>query len=161
MGIHTSDSDGLSNSKLGNSESMGEAAIIMISIGSIFVILCAATIIYGLHRRRRQGTAVTTGGASSLTNDSSPNPTDFMKSLGSWDRCHSIDEILEKRRRSVWTLEFFENYGSSGTKTDNTSHTQSWSLLLKLINIPPRCLKNKYLVGAPDSGAFLRSNWTF
>ena len=124
MGIHTGDSEGISNSSLGNSESIGEAAIILIAIGSILIILCAASIIYGLHRRRRFGTTVT-GGVTSLTDETSHNPTDFMKSLATWDRCHSIDEILEKRRRSVWTLEIFENYGSSAIKTENKSHTES------------------------------------
>lgn len=61
MGIHTSESDGISNSSLGNSESIGEAAIILIAIGSILIVLCAASIVYGLHRRRRSGTNVTGG----------------------------------------------------------------------------------------------------
>ncbi|GFV34548.1 hypothetical protein TNCV_1448541 [Trichonephila clavipes] len=39
-------------SQLGNSESIGEAAIILISIGSVLVILCIASVVYGLRRRR-------------------------------------------------------------------------------------------------------------
>ncbi|GFV34538.1 hypothetical protein TNCV_1448441 [Trichonephila clavipes] len=46
------------------------------------------------------------------------NPTDFMNKLATWDRCHSMDEMLEKRRRAVWTLEIFENYGANEGKTE-------------------------------------------
>lgn len=61
MGIHTSESDGITNTGLGNYFSIGSVAIILIAIGSILIILCAASIIYGLHRRRRQGATVTGG----------------------------------------------------------------------------------------------------
>lgn len=60
MGIHTSESDGIITGPgiYGNS---GSFAIVLIAIGSILIILCAASIIYGLHRRRRQGANVTGG----------------------------------------------------------------------------------------------------
>lgn len=51
--VHQMDESPLmSSSGLGSTESIGEAAIVLISIGSILVILCAAAIIYGLRRRR-------------------------------------------------------------------------------------------------------------
>ncbi|XP_054721771.1 uncharacterized protein LOC129231471 [Uloborus diversus] len=100
-----------SSSSLANSDTLGEAAIILIAIGSVLIVLCAASIIYGLHRRRRH-VALTTADVSTSGEETAQNPTDFMKSLATWDRCHSMEEILEKRRRSVWTLEVFENYSA-------------------------------------------------
>lgn len=61
MGIHTSESDGIINTGPGIYGNSGSFAIILIAIGSILIILCAASIIYGLHRRRRQGATVTGG----------------------------------------------------------------------------------------------------
>ncbi|GIY37183.1 uncharacterized protein CDAR_558361 [Caerostris darwini] len=104
-------------------ESIGEAAIILISIGSVLVILCAASIIYGLRRRRHILSSM--GGAPSIAEDGIQSPTDFMNSLASWDRCHSIDEMLEKRRRSVWTLEILDSYGSNEEKTERPFNSDS------------------------------------
>ncbi|CAL1269686.1 unnamed protein product [Larinioides sclopetarius] len=64
-------------------------------------------------------------GAPATTEESIHNPTDFMNRLATWDRSHSIDEMLEKRRRSVWTLEIFENYGTSEEKTEKQFHSDS------------------------------------
>ncbi|GFT52604.1 uncharacterized protein NPIL_268321 [Nephila pilipes] len=101
-------------SQLGSSESLGEAAIILISIGFVMVILCIASVVYGLRRRRH--ILASLGGTS--TEENVHNPTDFMNKLATWDRCHSMDEMLEKRRRAVWTLEIFENYGSNEEKIE-------------------------------------------
>lgn len=103
-------------SQLGSSESIGEAAILLISIGSVLVILCIASIVYGLRRRRH--ILASLGGAATSTEENVHNPTDFMNKLATWDRCHSMDEMLEKRRRAVWTLEIFENYGSNEEKIE-------------------------------------------
>ncbi|GFS28757.1 uncharacterized protein TNIN_356531 [Trichonephila inaurata madagascariensis] len=103
-------------SQLGSSESIGEAAIILISIGSVLVILCIASVVYGLRRRRHILTSL--GGAAASTEENVHNPTDFMNKLATWDRCHSMDEMLEKRRRAVWTLEIFENYGANEEKME-------------------------------------------
>ncbi|XP_035209943.1 uncharacterized protein LOC118184383 [Stegodyphus dumicola] len=124
MGIQLEESQNMANSNLANSENIGEAAIVFIGIGAVLVVLSAASIIYGLHRRKRY-CSINTGGISSLTEESTHNPTDFMKSLATWDRSYSVDEILEKRRRSVWTLEIFENYGSSQSKNNNDSHSET------------------------------------
>ncbi|KAF8785763.1 uncharacterized protein LOC129958601 [Argiope bruennichi] len=110
-------------SDLQSTESIGEAAIILISIGSVLVILCAASIIYGLRRRRH--ILASLGGAPPAADENIHNPTDFMNKLATWDRSHSIDEILEKRRRSVWTLEIFENYGTSEEKMEKQFNSDS------------------------------------
>ncbi|XP_015920575.1 uncharacterized protein [Parasteatoda tepidariorum] len=113
MGVQMEETSQISSSNYTNSESMGEAAIIMIAIGSMLILLCAATIIYGLRRRRH-----VVGGPNISTAESLRSPTDYMNSLATWDRCQSIDDVFEKKRRSVWTLDIFDNLTSNGTKSN-------------------------------------------
>ncbi|KAG8188988.1 hypothetical protein JTE90_010076 [Oedothorax gibbosus] len=100
------DSPQMSSSGMGYSENISEAAFVLIAVGSIFVILCAALIVYGLRRRR---TASPTR-IPSMAEKGIFQSTDFMHSLGTWDINHPIDEVLENRKRPTWNLERFENY---------------------------------------------------
>lgn len=146
MGVQAEESSQMSSTMLGGADSTGEGTIAFIVIGSVLVILCAAFIIYGLHRRKRQTHLLPEGKKIHIGEENPPHPTDFMNSLATWDRCHSIDEVLENRRRSVWTLEIFENYGVNDFKDKSKKRSKSWNFLQKIRSIPP-CLYSKCILG--------------